>query len=278
MMGWPTSLSFLPGYNKLGYSLYERLTFLTMKRTIKRWRVHSLGLPPISGSAYLSALNRQPLLYGYSSQVVPRPLSWPDHIHVTGYWQPNDEIWQPPPSLVDFLEAGRAPVFIGFGSMPIEDPQATTQMILDAVGDGGYRAIIQSGWAGLGQGDLPENVYRLEYAPYSWLFPRMAAVIHHGGSGTTAAGLRAGVPSMIVPFTFDQGFWGRRTTQLGVGTQLVPFRELSAATLTGAMRQLVWDVELRERAAALGRTLRTEDGMRVAVDLLRSYLPGSVDS
>jgi len=272
MMGWPTSLSFLPGYNKLGYRLYERLTFLTMTRTIKQWRHERLGLPPISGSTYLAQLNRQPLLYGYSPQVVPRPLGWPDHIHVTGYWQPNDESWQPPLSLADFLEAGSAPVFIGFGSMPVGDPRVTTQMILDAVNDTGNRAIIQAGWAGLGQGNLPENVYRLEYAPYSWLFPRMAAVIHHGGSGTTAAGLIAGVPSMIVPFTFDQGFWGRRLAELAVGLPPIPIGKLSTAELADTMVQLTTDDALMGRAAELGKQIRTEDEIGNAIRLIIGYL------
>lgn len=272
MMGWPASLSFIPGYNQLGYRVYERLTWLTMRRTINRWRTQRLLLQPISGSSYLRRLSRQPLLYGYSPQVVPRPAAWPDNIQVTGYWFPEDQAWRPPERLVRFLQADRAPLFIGFGSMPITDVQATMGMIVEACSASDVRAIVQAGWAGLAGGDLPDKLYHLDYAPYSWLFPRVAAVIHHGGSGTTAAGLRAGVPGMITPFTFDQGFWGRRLGALGVGLPPIPFRTLNAANLAQAMDQLTGSSALKDRAVALGRRLQAEDGTTSAVRLVTSYL------
>ena len=275
MMGWPTAPSFVPGYNKAGYKIYERLTFLTMRQTINRWRTMGLGLPSISGAAYLAQLSRQPLLYGYSAHVVPRPSGWSKDVHVTGYWFPSDETWYPPESLVNFLQAGPPPIFIGFGSMPIKDPRVSMQMIIEAASACSLRAIVQTGWAGLVADDLTENIYQLDYAPYSWLFPRVAAAIHHGGSGTTAAGLRAGVPALVTPFTFDQGFWGRRLAELGVGLKPVTFRKLSVAMLADSMRRLANAERLRERAAKLGQKLRDEDGVSVAVGLIRFYMAGS---
>ncbi len=272
MMGLPATLSFLPGYNRLGFHVYERLTWLTMGRTINRWRTGALGLPAVTGSAYLARQRRQPLLYGYSPRVVPRPASWPDNIQVTGYWFPEDLAWRPPERLIRFLQAGPAPVFIGFGSMPVVAPQATMNMILEATTATGLRAVVHAGWSGLTRGDLPQHLYALDYAPYSWLFPRMAAVIHHGGSGTTAAGLRAGVPGMIAPFGFDQGFWGRRLAELGVGLPPIPFRKLTPANLAPAMAQLSGSETLKARAADLGRRIRSEDGIANAVRALESYL------
>ncbi len=139
-------------------------------------------------------------------------------MHVTGYWflDPVDE-WTPPADLLEFLQAGAPPIFIGFGSMSPRNPEAMTQVILQALARTQQRAIILSGWGGLHSGDLPDSVYMLDSIPFSWLFPRVAAVVHHGGAGTTSAGLRAGVPSIIVPFFADQPFWGQRVADLGVG-------------------------------------------------------------
>lgn len=272
MMGWPTALASLPAYNKLGYRLYEHLTWQTMRASINRWRRESLGLPPTPFRGYLERLRQQPVFYGYSSLVVPRPADWPQTAHITGYWFPQDEKWRPPTRLIRFLEAGPAPLFVGFGSMPVRDPQAATNMIVEAADSSGQRVVLQSGWAGIGQGDLPDTLYKLDYAPYGWLFPRMAAVIHHGGSGTTAAGLRAGVPGMIMPFTFDQSFWGRRLAELGVGLPPISYRRLTAAKLAEAMVRLTSSDAIKARAAEMGQHIREEDGITKAVQLVESYL------
>jgi UDP:flavonoid glycosyltransferase YjiC (YdhE family) len=272
MMGWPTALSFLPAYNKLSFRLYERLTWLTMQRTINRWRRDRLRLPAISTSAYLGRLWHQPLLYGFSPQVVPRPHDWPDNVHVTGYWPAQNIDWRPPEALRRFLQSGPAPLFIGFGSMPINDPEATMTMILAATESCGLRAVVHSGWAGLNQRQLPGHIYSLDHAPYDWLFPRVAAVIHHGGSGTTAAGLRAGVPGMITPFTFDQSFWARRLADLGVGLDPIPFGKLSKANLSQSMIRLTGDDALKARATRLGQQIGKEDGIANAVQWLTDHL------
>jgi sterol 3beta-glucosyltransferase len=169
-------------------------------------------------------------------------------MHVTGYWFPEDEEWQPPADLVRFLEGGSRPVFVGFGSMPVPDAEGTTVLVLEALRLSGQRGIVHAGWGGVGGSDLPEWAFRLEYAPYGWLFPRMAAVVHHGGSGTTAFGLRAGVPSLVVPFLFDQFYWGRRIAELGVGRAPVPFGKLTAEGLAAAIDEAVSDGGMRRRA------------------------------
>ncbi len=272
MMGWPTALATLPGYNKLGYWLYEFLTWQTMRASINRWRRKRLGLQATPFRGYLDRLRQQPVLNGYSSLVVPRPADWPETVHVTGYWFPQVESWRPPSRLIRFLEAGSPPVFVGFGSMPIKDPQAMTSMIAEAAVSSGRRVVLQSGWAGIGQGDLPDTFYKLDYAPYGWLFPRMAAVIHHGGSGTTAANVRAGVPGLIVPFTFDQSFWGRRLADLGVGLSPIPFSKLTATMLADSILHLASNQGMKERAAELGQRIQSENGIPDAIRLLTGYL------
>jgi UDP:flavonoid glycosyltransferase YjiC (YdhE family) len=214
------------------------------------------------------------VLLGVSPQVVRRPQDWGDHIHVTGYWFPPEQDWKPPDELVDFIVSGEAPVYVGFGSMPVNQPEVTTRIIYEAVKKAGQRLVLQSGWGGLGGGPLPDSTIKIKYVPYDWLFPRMAASVHHGGSGTTAAGLRAGVPSLVVPFLFDQRFWGQRVADLGAGPKPIPFRKLSVENLASAVEESVHNPEIRAQAAELGARIRTEDGLREAVRLIESSFIG----
>jgi sterol 3beta-glucosyltransferase len=231
MLAFPSLPSFVPGYNAFTHWLAYQLVWQEYRGTINRWRQQKLGLSKASPWGYSRLIKgrRIPVLNGFSAHVVPRPPDWDDHIHITGYWFPRDEDWQPPDDLCTFIEAGPPPVFIGFGSMPIRNPKRTTATVLAALRQSGRRAILHTGWGDIGQQELPKDVYKIEYAPYGWLFPRMAAVVHHGGSGTTAFGLRAGVPSIVVPFGFDQFYWGNRLFALGVGPQHIPFKTVVSA-------------------------------------------------
>lgn len=207
-----------------------------------------------------------PAVYGYSRHVLPAPDDWPDNHHVTGYWYLDAaDDWSPPADLVDFIQAGSPPVYIGFGSMGSRDPEAVAQVVLKALERAGQRGILASGWGGMNSAELPDTVYRLSSAPHSWLFPQMAAVVHHGGAGTTAAGLRAGVPSIVAPFMADQPYWGWRIAQLGVGTPPIPKKKLTSDKLADAITQVVTDSALRQRAADLGERIRNEDGVTTAV-------------
>lgn len=272
MVAFPQWPAFLPGYNALTYRLAEQIVWSGFRRATNRWRREVLGLAkrPFLGS--FSQFSRCPTLFGFSEAVVPRPPDWGDNVHYTGYWQPEESAWTPPSALVEFLAAGPPPVFVGFGSMPARDPQQVTQVVLDAIQRTGQRAVLQAGWAGLGQGALPETVHLLDYAPYAWLFPKMAAVVHHGGSGTTGFGLWAGVPTIVTPFLFDQFYWGRRVQALGVGPAPIPHKKLTAARLATAIETAVSDPGMRRRAADLGRRLQHEDGIAAAVAVVRHLL------
>jgi UDP:flavonoid glycosyltransferase YjiC (YdhE family) len=175
--------------------------------------------------------------------------------------------------LVDFLHAGQPPVYIGFGSMSHGDPQAATRLVLEALRLAGLRGILLTGWGGLTQADVPASVYMADSIPHSWLFPQVAAVVHHGGAGTTAAGLRAGKPTICVPFiSLDQNFWGWRVADLGVGLPPIPSKQLSAEKLAEALTTAVRDPAMNQRAAELGVNIRSEDGVAQAVDILASIL------
>jgi UDP:flavonoid glycosyltransferase YjiC (YdhE family) len=209
------------------------------------------------------------VLYGYSPAVIPKPSDWNGQAHVTGYWflDPVDD-WTPPADLGEFLQAGAPPIFIGFGSMSTSNPAATTQLIVQALARTPQRAVLLSGWGGLHASDLPDTIYLLESAPFAWLFPRMAAVVHHGGAGTTSAGLRAGVPSIVIPFFADQPFWGRRVADLGVGPAPIPFKQLTPDRLARAIESAVTDQAMQQRATELGSTIRAEDGIAQAVRVI----------
>lgn len=272
MVAFPTWPAFLPGYNALTYWIAEQIVWSGFRNAVNQWRREALGLADRPFLGNFGQLSRTPVLLGFSEAVVPRPSDWGRNVHYTGYWVPEEPEWTPPPPLVEFLEAGPPPIFVGYGSMTVHDPQQVTRVILEAIHHSKQRAVLQAGWAGLGQGTMPESVYLLDYAPYGWLFPRMAAVAHHGGSGTTGFGLRAGVPSILTPFLFDQFYWGRRIQALGVGPMPVPHKKLTAARLASAIETAVSDSGMRRRAADLGRRLRQEDGIATAVAIVKELL------
>jgi UDP:flavonoid glycosyltransferase YjiC (YdhE family) len=220
-----------------------------------------LGLPPTTPSAWVAATEarRWPILYGYSPLVVPPPPDWPAWHRPVGYWWPAPEPgFAPAPELADFLAAGPPPVYFGFGSMPARDRDALSALLVRAARKAGVRAIVSAGWAGLSA--TGQDVLAVGDVPHEWLFPRVAAVVHHGGAGTTAAGLRAGVPAVPVPFMVDQPFWARRLRLLGVAPGSVPLRRLSADRLAAAVTAAVTDPGYRRRARALAVRVAEEDG------------------
>lgn len=265
----------------LGRLLLNKLSFHAMRQMLwQSVRVadtvtrRELNMPRASFWGPYRALRQAhvPVLYGYSTHVLPRPGDWDALTYVTGYWfvdPPAD--WQAPTALTAFLRDGPPPVYVGFGSMSHRNPEETTHLVLKALALSGQRGVLASGWGGLRQSELPDTVYMTSSVPHSWLFRQMSAVVHHGGAGTTAAGLRAGVPSIIVPFFGDQPFWGRRVAALGVGPAPIPKRQLTAERLADAIKQAISDKEMRRRAAAIGEALRAEDGVANAVALVRQH-------
>lgn len=213
-----------------------------------------------------TAADGQPVLYGFSRRVVPVPPSPERARHVTGYWTlPAPEGRSPPPALDAFLARGGEVVSIGFGSMASADPAQVTELVQEAVRRAGVRAVLLAGWGGLAALPASEEVFCADALPHDRLFPRMAAVVHHGGAGTTGAALRAGVPAVVVPFLMDQPFWGARVEALGVGPAPIPRKNLTAARLADALRRAMDDRAMRERAASLGEAIRAEDGVANAV-------------
>ncbi|GAA2400425.1 glycosyltransferase [Nonomuraea africana] len=233
--------------NRASYALIERLSRLVLGRMVDRLRGTVLGLGPQRGHR-----DATPVLCGVSPLVVPRPRDWPGHIHLTGYWRPAPRPL--PADLVAFVEEGPPPVYVGFGSM--RPPASLAGRVLGALELAGVRAVVQ----GL-PAEPSGTVFPVEEADHAALFPLMAAVVHHGGAGTTAAGLAAGVPNVVCPFFSDQHFWGARVAALGAGPEPLPVRRLTSEGLAARLARAVRNQRLAAR-------LREEDGVRQAVDLL----------
>ncbi len=264
-------------YNRLTHDLFANM-FWQLSRLGYAWvRRRCPALPRLSKETWPFGPDEPtiPILYGMSPHVFPKPQDWNQKTHVAGYWFLDEgRSWQPPTDLVDFVETGRPPVYIGFGSVISRAAHKLTAIVLEALQQTGQRGVLQAGWGGLETTNLPKHVFELDSAPFDWLFPRMAAVVHHGGIGTTAESLRAGLPTIVVPFIADQPFWGRRVHQLGAGPKPIPFNRLSARNLAEAIDAATSDQAMRQCASNVGRSIRSEDGIGNAVNIIERYVSG----
>ena len=261
--------------NRLSGFAVIQILWLMFRSHMNRWRRAQPALSRLPVRHPLGAMRREriPWLYGFSPSVIPTPPDWPETAVICGYWfTPMSPEWKPPQGLVDFLSAGPAPIYVGFGSMVGADPEQTVSVIREAIRRSGQRAVIASGWGGMRHAHLPDTMFAVEHVPHEWLFPRVAAAVHHGGAGTTAATLRAGIPSVVVPYFYDQFFWGQRLFSLGVAPRPIPNKKLTAADLAEAIRQVLGARDVRERCGALAAKIGAEDGIGTAVSAVEGYL------
>ncbi|KAK6003871.1 hypothetical protein QM012_008721 [Aureobasidium pullulans] len=263
--------------NWMSYPMVELMTWQGLGDLVNRFRVKTLGLEPVSSLWAPGALYRMkvPYTYLWSPGLVPKPKDWGPEIDIAGYvFLDLASDYDPPKELTDFLDAGEAPIYIGFGSIVVDDPDKFTQMIFDAVKMAGVRALVSKGWGGLGGDNTPDNIFMLENTPHDWLFPRVRAVVHHGGAGTAAAGLKAGKPTMIVPFFGDQPFWGAMVSKAKAGAhEAIPYKKLDAEKLAEGIKQCLTD-EARHNAEQIAKSIAAEgDGAENAVKSFHRSLP-----
>jgi sterol 3beta-glucosyltransferase len=210
-----------------------------------------------------------PLVFAYSPTVLPRPVDWSAaSINIPGYFFMDESEYQPPPDLLKFLEAGEAPVCVTFGSNLNRDAGRIQQVVLAALAQNGQRGILLTGWGGKLDQETPPNVLMLPEASHAWLLPRCQAVVHHGGAGTTGAGLRAGIPNVVAPSATDQPFWARRVAELGAGPQPIPLKHLTTESLSAALLSAQNDQAMQARAAQLGEMIRAENGVEKMIRLV----------
>lgn len=228
----------------------------------------TLGLEPVSTLWAPGQLYRLkvPYTYLWSPGLVPKPADWGPQIDIAGFvFLDLASSFEPPSELQKFMDAGDPPIYIGFGSIVVDDPDRFTKMIFEAVKVAGVRALVSKGWGGLGDDNVPDNIFMLENTPHDWLFPKVRAVVHHGGAGTTAIGLKCGKPTMVVPFFGDQQFWGAMIGKAGAGADPVPYKDLTTEKLAEGIKQCL-TAEAQEAADKIARDIEAEgDGARNAV-------------
>ncbi|ORY85379.1 hypothetical protein BCR35DRAFT_302858 [Leucosporidium creatinivorum] len=262
--------------NFLSYSLVDLLTWQGLGDIINSFRSSTLGLRALgvrSGALILERL-RVPTAFCWSPALIPKPEDWGNHVDVTGFtFLESGPSFQPPKDLVEFLEGGEAPVYIGFGSVPVTDPIGMTKILFSAVAASGVRALISIGWGKLGEGlEVPPGVFLVGNVPHDWLFKRVKAVVHHGGAGTSAIAVKEGKPGLIVPFFGDQPFWGEMVFKAGAGPEPIPHKQLTTENLTAALEFLV-QPETLKAAQKLGETIREEDGVKRGIESFEKHLP-----
>ncbi|QCO66691.1 glycosyltransferase family 1 protein [Luteimonas yindakuii] len=258
---------FVPGpapraFNRASHWLFGHASWRLFRPATNRARRH-VGLPP-----QWALRTDHPMLYGISPVLLPRPHDWPATTHLCGQWIAPAPAWTPPRELVDFLDAGEPPVYVGFGSMAGFDNARLLRAVVGAIG--ARRALFSAGWSGIDAHSLPANFHPVGHVPHDWLLPRCALAIHHGGSGTTHSACRAGIPSVIVPFAGDQFFWNTRLRALGVMRHTLRGSTITAARLAAAIDH-AGGADARRRAAALGMRMRDGDGTAAAVALVEHY-------
>lgn len=259
-----------PGYtNFISYPLVEMMVWQGLGDLVNEFRVKTLALDPVStlwapGATYRLHV---PFTYLWSPGLVPKPQDWGSEIDVAGFvFLDLASTFEPPKELEDFLAAGDDPIYIGFGSIVVDDADKFTQMIFEAVELAGVRALVSKGWGGLGGEDVPDNIFMLDNTPHDWLFPRVRACVIHGGAGTTAIALKCGKPTMIVPFFGDQNFWGKMVSSADVGPEPVPYKHLNAEKLAEGIEYCLTD-KAKQAAEVIAKRIAEEgDGAANAVN------------
>ncbi|KAF2215777.1 glycosyltransferase family 1 protein [Cercospora zeae-maydis SCOH1-5] len=269
-----------PNYiNFMSYPLVEMMTWQGLGDIVNRFRVKTLGLEPVSSLWAPGALYRMhvPYTYMWSPSLVSKPSDWGPEIDISGFvFLEMAKNFKPAQDLEDFLNAGPPPIYIGFGSIVVDDPNKFTEMIFEATKMAGVRALVNKGWGGLGVSNhnTPDNIFMLDNVPHDWLFPRVKAVVHHGGAGTTAIGLKCAKPTMIVPFFGDQSFWAARVAEAKAGAhEVVPWKQLTAQKLADGIKQCLTEESQRNVRKLAEGIEREGDGAANAVASFHRSLP-----
>lgn len=220
---------------------------------------YDIKISPLWGHQLIPRL-RVPHSYLWSQTLIPKPSDWGAHVNVTGFsFLRTGSNYSPPKDLITFLNAGPPPVYIGFGSIVVDDPAGLTKLIFEAVKLANVRAIVSKGWGGVGASEVPEDIYLIGNCPHDWLFQQVSCVVHHGGAGTTAAGIALGKPTVVVPFFGDQPFWGQMIWKAGAGPQPVPFKEMTAESLATSILFALKD-EVQLAVKEMAESIAKEDG------------------
>ncbi|CAG7978130.1 unnamed protein product [Penicillium nalgiovense] len=258
--------------NQVSYDIVNWLTWQGVGDVINGWR-KDLDLDEVATfeGPRLAELLKVPFTYCWSPALVPKPVDWPSHVDVCGFFFRDPPQFEPPLDLQAFLSSGPPPIYIGFGSIVLEDQVEFTATIIEAVNTAGVRAIISKGWSNL-SGTNTGKVHFIGDCPHEWLFQHVAAVVHHGGAGTTACGLRNGKPTIIIPFFGDQPFWGTMVAAAGAGPNPIPHKDLSVDILAQGIRYCLTE-QANTAASTIATKMGSEIGVQAAVSSFHRHLP-----
>lgn len=262
---WPLALG--KALNRRSHSRAQQAFAQMFLPSANAARQNLFNLPPLPSSFYTNLPDvAELILCGFSSLLVPKPADWSEKIRLTGFWMlKHPEAWQPESELVKFLRAGSAPIYIGFGSTRSYQPVETVEMVEEALIRVGQRGILLTDPDAYSTQKRSDTLYLTNDIPHDWLFPQMQTIVHHGGAGTTATGLQAGVPTVVVPFVADQGFWGSQVARTGTGPRPLSRLQLTAKKLAERLDAVLHNLEMRQRAREMGTQLRSENGVDQAV-------------
>ncbi|KAG2168847.1 hypothetical protein JADG_008586 [Aureobasidium aubasidani] len=259
--------------NRLSYAMVEWMTWQGLADVVNSWR-ETMDLEPVptTEGPFLAYTQNIPTTYCWSGALVPKPLDWGQHIDVCGFFFRDMPDYKPPRDLQDFLASGPTPIYVGFGSIVLEDPEKMSAIISEAVRSTGVRCILSKGWARLRNVSNSPSIFELDDCPHEWLFQNVSAVVHHGGAGTAACGLKNGLPSLVCPFFGDQPFWGEMIAAVGAGPKPIQHKSLTAENLSEAIRFLTTP-EAAHAAQQIALRMATENGVRTAVQSFHRNLP-----
>ena len=265
-------------FNLLTHFIFYKVFWALAKSSIEGFWKENIGKKvDFSASPILQQIKSgKPVINAYSPLIFQPSKEWGDNIQTVGSLIiENESNFTPSKELEDFIKNGEPPVFIGFGSMKdLNSFTKTFEIISEAVTKTKQRAVIGLGWTKNSfSGVLPDNIFLIENIPFSWLFPQMKLVVHHGGAGTTAAGLNAGKPTIIIPHMADQPAWGLRVYELGVGSKPITRKSLSAEKLSKAIT-FALQPKIVEAANRLGQSMRTEHSLEKAINIINQYMAG----
>lgn len=271
----PTWLPFRGMINYYTTKLFNQLFYNLLLPSVNDCRKEVLSLRPMRPREYWmldSPQSATSIIYGYSPTIVPKPSDWCSNQQICGYWfLDSAKEYRAEETVLDFLAAGPPPVYVGFGSMVDHEREEISRTVIAALEKSNRRGVLLGGWGALGSGNLPSSILRVDEIPHEWLFPHMVAVVHHGGAGTTAAALRAGVPSVVVPSFGDQFFWGWRVQNLGLGPKPISRKKLTVDKLAHAIQQAAIDDGMKVKAHLVGEQIRAEKGVEVAVRMVEKF-------
>lgn len=275
---FPEKLSFIPGYNELSHLILEYSSWELIKKSVNKSVYKRFGktIKFRDTKKYLEKTNFN-YIYGFSKYIIPKPSDWSVNHHVTGYWfLDTQKNWHPPQELINFLDTDKKIIYAGFGSMLSRDPYETSKIIFDSIKNLDIKLIVSTGWGGLKvQGMIDDNVYVTEQLPHDWLFSKINAAIHHCGSGTTSAALKAGIPSIPVPFFSDQPFWANRIYNLGLSTKPINRKDLNSSNLRTVIKEALNNENMINRSLIISDKIKTENGVENSVKIIENLIYNS---